>query len=121
MKNTIKILTYINRLLMFFTCGLLISFYLSLYGMYAEILLGAFHVLAALVLLGFWAKLNDVEVKRIASYVIMVVLYFTLWHLLNITGNTDSFYIPIIWIIIIPMSLAAYLTFILEKIKIRLT
>lgn len=117
MKNTIKILTYINRLLMFFTCGLLISFYLAFYGMYAEILLGAFHVLVALVLLCLWKKLPRKELKKLCMYSGAVIVYFVLGFVLEMYDKIPF----VIWIIILPMSLASYLTFILEKIKIRLT
>lgn len=114
MKILINSVVMINRVLMILTVVLFATIYL---GLYAEVALGIFQVLTALILLCLWKKLPRKEFKKLCMYSGAVIVYFVLGFVLEMYDKIPF----VIWIIIIPMSLASYLTFILEKIKIRLT
>lgn len=120
MKNTITSLVFINRVLMVLTCILFITVYLFYFGMLLEVLLGGFHIVTTLILMIFWKALDKDERNRIIIYGVLVIIYFSMWFLFDVFGRADEFYKVLIWIILLPMSLAFYLTFTLEKIKDRL-
>ncbi len=117
MKNLINIIFKANRILMSINVILLISIYGMFYGMYLEVILGLFQVITSLVLLSFWDSYENKTKCRLRIYYSLVIIYFLLLFSTNWSGKADEFYRIIIGIILIPMSLAIYYTFIIERIK----
>lgn len=109
----INIPIYLNRFLIGITGMLYFTIFL---GLYAQIVLGGFQLLTAFVLLFFWMKLTKKQRERLLKYWFFVVLYGVLWvteFFNNLKGDFGS----IITYVLIPLSIAGYLTFILESLK----
>ncbi|OSY87270.1 hypothetical protein WH52_12485 [Tenacibaculum holothuriorum] len=120
MKKTINLLVSINRILMVLISLFFVTIVLCYIAVLAEILLGGFHIITVLILFTFWNHLNKIEKKRIGIYSLMTVAYFIFWGIIGFLDNLNEIYEVLFWMVLIPMSLAFYLTFILEKIKDRL-
>lgn len=117
MKNLIRIIFKTNRILMCINIILLISIYGLFYGMYLEVILGFFQVITSVILLFFWNSYENKTKMRLKIYYSLVITYFLLLFFTDWSGKADEFYRIIIGIILIPMSLAIYFTFIIERIK----
>ncbi len=116
MKNTIITFTYINRFLMIITCALFLTI---IGGMLAEILLGGFQVISALILFVFWKHLDKLERKRICAYIFTTTIYLILFLYFDLL-NRPEFYETFLWVILIPMIIALYYSTILENLKKRM-
>ena len=97
--------------------GATLLLYLTIFlGLYAQIVLGFFQVIVALVLLGFLGKLSKKLTKHLIVYWIIVLLYGLLYLLevkiFNIMGDLWWFVI-----VVVPMSIAGYFTYVLESLK----
>ena len=118
MKNTIIIFAYINRFLMVVTFILYITIIL---GVCMQIALGGFHILSSIILIFRWKNLNSSEKNNLKKYFSMVVFYLCLWlvesHFMLLT-NSGS--LIVFGLIIVPMSLAGYYTYILENLMKRM-
>ncbi len=109
----INIPVYLNRFILGTTLMLYVTIF---YGLYAQIVLGGFQLITAFVLLFFWMKLKKKQRERLLKYWSFVLLYGVLWvtEFFNILkGDFGS----IITYVLIPLSIAGYLTFILESLK----
>lgn len=111
----INIPIYLNR----FIFGITLVLYVTIfYGLYAQIILGGFQLITAFTLLFFWMKLTKKQRERLLKYWVFVVVYGLLW----VTEFFNSLKGDFIWIVIyilIPLSIAGYLTYILESLKTR--
>ena len=111
MKNTVKILNKINRVVLAITLILYTTIFL---GLYSQIVLGITQVFSAILLIPIVTKVSNKHKIRLSIYFIIITIY-GLSHLLGTLEKLDDFIILII--IVIPMSIAGYFTFILESIK----
>ncbi|WP_408041596.1 hypothetical protein [Tenacibaculum amylolyticum] len=107
----IRILSLSNRLLLIAT----ISLYATIiFGLYAQVLLGGYQVLAALLLIFLWKNYGKKEKNMLIIYWGITLVY----GILSIIGNfsMNGFWGILFWIII-PISIAVYFTYVLEIIK----
>lgn len=103
-----KLVTNLNRIMLVLTVVL----YLTLiYGMLAQILLGFFQLMVAIVLGMRWFRLTESNKKKLSYYWCSVVLYFLLWFTPVFQFTTFSWLV----ISIIPMIIAGYFTYFLES------
>jgi apolipoprotein N-acyltransferase len=109
----INIPIYLNRFIFIATVALYITIFL---GLYAQIVLGAFQLITAFVLLFFWMKLSDKQRERLLKYWFFVGVYGALWYT-NSFENLKSDFMWVVIFILIPLSIAGYLTFVLESLK----
>lgn len=107
----INIMIWINRIIFGITAILYLTIFL---GMYAQIVLGISQVLTAIILLFFIKKLSIKNQNRLTIYWGLVIGYGLLW-LAVCFYNLDDLWVVIF--IFIPLSIAAYFTFILESLK----
>lgn len=109
----INIPIYLNRVILGIT-GVL--YFTIFFGLYAQIVLGAFQVVTGLILLLVINKLKEKSKKTLLIYWTMVVSYFFLWSIgvFDQLGDWWVFYY-----ILIPLGIATYFTFFLESLKNR--
>lgn len=108
----INIPVYLNRFIMGATGMLYLTVFL---GLYAQILLGGFQLITALILLFFLSKFSEKQKKMLSIYWGIVLAYGLLWMTDTFSNWND---IPIVFVlIIIPLSIAVYFTVILESLK----
>lgn len=110
-----KTLKIINGIILITTALLYLSLY---YGLLFQILLGVLQLVSS-VIIGFQLKQVDSKTqKRLKWYWVMVSFYalgLTLpWN--NLMNHSSSF-IPILGIILIPMSIALYFFIVLVKLQ----
>jgi len=111
----INIPIYLNR----FIFGITAILYLTIfYGLYAQIILGGFQLITAFTLLCFWMKLTKKQRERLLKYWVFVAVYGLLW-ITEFFNNLKSDFTWIVIYILIPLSIAGYLTFILESFKTK--
>ncbi|WP_456440481.1 hypothetical protein [Psychroserpens sp.] len=93
-----------------------LALYLTLvFGLYAQIVLGAIQVISSLLLILFWKKLSKKSKVKLFIYWTLVSVYGICWHS---DWNIFSQEIIIVFgIIIIPMSIAGYFYYILKETK----
>ena len=111
----INIPIYLNRYILGITGILYLTIF---YGLYAQIILGGFQLITAFTLLFFWVKLTKKQRERLLKYWVFVAVYGLLW----VTAFLDGLKGDLGWVIayiLIPLSIASYLTFILESLKTR--
>lgn len=110
MKN-ISIPVYINRFLMFITVAL---YFTIIFGLYAQVVLGAFQVLTGFILLFFLDRIPTGLRNHLLCYWGLTLVYGAFCLISRFEGLGD---IGFIMIILIPMSIAGYFTYILESLK----
>ena len=121
MKNTIKILNWINRILMIpFILTLLISIIENeffIYPMYIAFVLGIYQLLSFLITLFMIKKLEIRKVNEIITYIIIVILYFLIGYFI-IEDYSKSGFKTILQISLIgvPIILSIFWAYILESI-----
>ena len=121
MKNTIKILNWINRILMIpFILILLISIIENeffIYPMYIAFVLGIYQLLSFLITLFMIKKLEIRKVNEIITYIIIVILYFLIGYFI-IEDYSKSGFKTILQISLIgvPIILSIFWAYILESI-----
>lgn len=115
MKNTIKIITYLNR----FILGSTLLLYMTVFlGLYAQIVLGAFQVISFLVLLLFYNSHNILSKYHLIIYGCITALYgLSCFIISEYFNNLDEDFF-ILQYIIIPMLIASFFTYMLEIIYI---
>ncbi|ARV09233.1 hypothetical protein BTO05_06095 [Winogradskyella sp. PC-19] len=107
-----KIIYYLNKFTFYTTLLLYITLFL---GLYSQIVLGVLQVISALILFLYWKKFNQKIKEQLYLYWLIAIIYGVCW-LFDWKGFNDSF-IMIFGIIILPMSIATYFFYILNKIK----
>lgn len=122
MKITIKILNWINRLMMIpFIITLLISINQNDffgYSLYIAFVLGVYQLTSFLIILFMIKKLEIRKANEIISYIIIVILYFLIGHFVMDDYSRSSFKIIFqISLIGIPIILSIFWTYILESIN----
>ncbi|MGK0413342.1 MAG: hypothetical protein ACJA1B_001545 [Polaribacter sp.] len=121
MKNTIKILTWINRIFMIpFTIYLLLGIVdsqLLFYAAYIAFVLGIYQLLSFLVTLLCFSKITNQRKKTLIIYLLSVLFFFLICFLIASNNFNNRFSIIIYSIYIIPVSLSLFWTFILESIN----
>lgn len=110
-----KVINKINKALLIIT---IILDFTILFGLYAQILLGFTQVCIALYISINYKKLEKKLKYQIINYWIYVILYFSFFTYLFMEEKNviDNYIIMITTIIIIPMTIAIYFTFTLNKI-----
>lgn len=83
-------------------------------GLYAQIILGAFQILTGIVLLFFIKNFSKENKNRLSIYWCLTIGYGLTW-LTSLLDFLDSLWVVLL--IILPLSIASYFTFILESIK----
>ncbi|WP_292949963.1 hypothetical protein [Olleya sp. UBA1516] len=101
----------INKFLVIATTILYLTLYL---GLYAQILLGAVQLISALGILFLWKQYNNKQQKHIILYWILTLCYGLGWLIVK---DLNGLFLFILLIIIMPMSLAYYFTWILNNLK----
>ena len=122
MKITIKILNWINRLMMIhFIITLLIPINQNEccgYSLYLAFVLGVYQLTSFLIILFMIKKLEIRKANEIISYIIIVILYFLIGHFVMDDYSRSSFKIIFqISLIGIPIILSIFWTYILESIN----
>jgi len=107
-----KIIYYINKIILLLTAILYITIF---YGLYAQIVLGFIQVLSSLILLFFWKRINKKQKVKIYIYWILITIYGLCW--LAQIGNHFNTFMWVLGLIIIPLSLSIYFFTILNQIK----
>lgn len=109
----IKIIKNINRVLLAFTLVLYITIFL---GLYSHIVLGAFQLLVGISLFYFWNRIQLKHKHRLMIYWFLVVLYgiLTFFKVFPKFNNSEIFQF-----MIIPLTLAGYFTYLLEKFNLK--
>ena len=110
MKNA-DIPVYINR---FFMLTTLVLYLTVFWGLLAQIFLGAFQVLTGLFLLFFLNRIPEKIKKHLMYYWISVLIYGA-FYLINRFESFEDYWV--LSIILVPMGIAGYFTYILESIK----
>lgn len=109
----ISIPVYLNRFI-FIVTGIL---YLTIFmGLYAQIILGIYQLIVGSILLFFVNKMPVDLKKRLINYWISVLAYGTFYLLTGFEGLKDF---GIVIIVLIPLTMAGYFTYILESLKKR--
>ncbi|SEC84396.1 hypothetical protein SAMN04489761_3748 [Tenacibaculum sp. MAR_2009_124] len=118
MENIIKIFTYINRFLMITMFILFLTIYL---GFCMEFVLGLFHMGSSLVLALLWEKLDETARRHLLKYWTLLFLYiFSYLIIIHFELLEDNQVSILFGVVVIPMSLALYYSFILENLKKRM-
>lgn len=105
--------TLLNRVIF----GITLVLYLTvIFGLYAQIVLGAYQVLIAVTLLFFMRRISIKNQKLLAIYWFLVISYGLLW-LFDCFRNLNGLWV--ITFIVIPLGIAGYFTFILESLKTK--
>ncbi len=121
MKINIKIMSWINRVLMipFIICLLvsLLEYNFLFYSMYTAFVIGCVHVFSSLLTVFYIKKINYNIAKLLLLYILIVMLYFVSWFVLDHfkLNNRDEF--VIILLFSVPILLSFFWTFIIESIK----
>ncbi|WP_033959248.1 hypothetical protein [Psychroserpens jangbogonensis] len=105
-----KIIYLINKIALIITLALYLTI---VFGLYAQIVLGAIQVICALTLFLFWKKFSNKTREQLYIYWTVVISYGLCW-LIDWTNFNDSFTF-IFGIIIVPMSIAIYFVYILRS------
>ncbi|MFY7672569.1 hypothetical protein ACOSP6_15915 [Tenacibaculum sp. MEBiC06402] len=101
-----------NRVIFALTLMLYVTVIL---GVYAQVVLGAYHLLVGFILLFFLKKLSLKPKNGILIYWFVVSIYFVITYTLNKVAKD----FPVINFMIIPMLIASYFTYILETMKLK--
>ncbi len=122
MKITIKILNWINRILMIpFILTLLISIIeneIFIYPMYIAFVLGIYQLASFLVTLFMIKKLEIRKTNKLITYIIIVILYFLIGYFIIDDYSKSGFKTILqISLIGIPIILSMFWTYILESIN----
>tara|TARA_R110001606_G_scaffold184198_1_gene331041 strand:+ start:510 stop:956 length:447 start_codon:yes stop_codon:yes gene_type:complete len=119
MKNTIKILAWINRIIMIpFLLLLLMGIikYESLYyAAYVAFVLGIYQVLSSLLTILFFNRLSKQTKNNLFTYFFIVIFYFLAWYLIEKYNYDLSFMIYTFFIT--PVLLSVFWTYILESVN----
>ena len=109
----INTITLLNRVIFSITGVLYLTIFL---GLYTQVILGVYQVLIAITLLFFIKRMSIKNRNRLTIYWVLVLVYGLFW----LEGNFSRYDILSIFVlIIIPLSLAGYFTFILESLKTK--
>lgn len=122
MKNLIKTISWINRLLMFpFVLTLLMSILNNesfVYSLYIAFILGLFQLSSFLLTLFCWNKLKDKNKKYLIIYILLVFTYFFLGFLqAQLNNNLNQNIFLTIVFVSVPIILSIYWTYVIEIIK----
>lgn len=122
MKNLIKTISWVNRLLMFpFVLTLLMSILNNesfVYSLYIAFILGLFQLSSFLLTLFCWNKLKDKNKKYLIIYILLVFTYFFLGFLqAQLNNNLNQNIFLTIVFVSVPIILSIYWTYIIEIIK----
>lgn len=110
--RSISIIRNINRVVL----GVTIVLYLTvIFGLLAQIVLGIFQLIVALVLVFNWSKLTSSNKKKLIFYLIVAGTYLALLFLTNVPLQKFLW----MFVVIIPMTLVVYFTYFLESIKTK--
>lgn len=85
------------------------------FGLYAQIVLGAIQILSSLLLIIFWKKLSKKSKQKLFIYWILVSFYGLCWF--SDWVHFNETFTLIFGIIVVPMSLAGYFFYILKETK----
>lgn len=107
----INILKKLNRALIVATIVMYVTIY---FGLLIQIVLGAYQLLLAFVLLFFMKSFSKKGKNKLLIYWAVVLLYGTVW-LFNIDVGLEA-YLGVIFYIILPMIIALYFSFFLESL-----
>lgn len=115
MKNLIITMSWINRIVLALTLLLYITVIL---GLYAQVVLGAVQILFFIILVICNNKINEKQSRNLLRYFVMVVLYFFALYFIR-ENHLDIKHeaVFIIGLIIIPLTLAGFFTYIVEEIR----
>ncbi len=90
-----------------------------IFGMYAQIILGALQLISGLIVIFYLNKLSNKSREKIYIYWILVFLYVIAWNL--DWQNFDKYILSIIIPFVIPMLIACYFVYTLRIAKTELT
>ena len=107
-----KILYNLNKIVIISTVVLYVTL---IFGLYAQIVLGATQVLSALILFLFWKNFNNKTKEQLYIYWTLVIIYGVFW-LIDLDAFNETFII-IFGIMVIPMAIAGYFYYIINSIK----
>lgn len=107
----INILKKLNRALIVTTIVMYVTIYL---GLLVQVILGAYQLLIAFVLLFFMKNFSKKSKNKLMVYWLVVLLYGMVW-LIGVDINLAS-YLWVILYIILPMIIALYFSFFLESL-----
>lgn len=93
----------------------LVLYLTIVFGLYAQIVLGAIQVLSSLFLIIFWKKISKKSKEKIFIYWILVSIYGVCWF--SDWANFDETFTIIFGVMIVPMSIATYFFYILKETK----
>lgn len=115
MRKTILTIAYLNRFIGVMTIMLYATFIL---GFCAQIVLGAFQIISFLILLLFLKHFSKSEKRMLLVYFLVTAFFFLGWYLISEVFKSDlNNHLEMGLMILIPMSIAVYFTYILEKLK----
>lgn len=104
-----KIIHYINGTSFIITLLLYITIF---YGMMAQVFLGVIQIILAIIVFTFWRRMNTLQKKHLIAYTILVILY----GLTSTTDVVDTDF-GILFLTLVPMSIAGYFVFITHQIS----
>lgn len=111
MKN-INIIVYLNR----FIFGTTIILYATIFlGLMAQIVLGGFQVLSAIILVFFHKRFEPRRRKQLIIYWCFTLFYGVLWYA-DLKNPSNDFF-EMLFYVLIPLSIAGYFTYIIESLK----
>lgn len=108
----INILIRLNKFFIVVTIVLYATIFL---GLLAQIVLGGFQVIVAVILSICYKRINKSTKEQIILYWCFVAIYTLLWFAGLRNRSTDFF--DLIFYVLIPLSIAGYFTYILESLK----
>jgi Na+/proline symporter len=107
-----KILIYLNRIILIVT-GIL--YFTIIFGLLAQIVLGAFQVIIGVGLLFFWNRLTKRQQKLLRVYGLITGVYLALWFVPSF-HESDFIWLKLS---IIPIAISLYFTYFLETLRIK--
>ncbi|SEE34242.1 hypothetical protein SAMN04487765_2204 [Tenacibaculum sp. MAR_2010_89] len=110
----INILKKLNRVLIVTTIVMYLTIYL---GLLVQVILGAYQLLIAFVLLFFIKNFSKKSKNKLMIYWLVVLLYGMVW-IIDMDVNLGG-YLGVILYIILPMIIALYFSYFLESLRIK--
>jgi len=110
-----KTLVKVNKVLIIITALMFLTIWTIWLGFLSEIILGGFQLILSLTTSVYWNKMTDNQKKKLSLYWLFVIIWFAGWFL-DFGNLSNEMFFFFLGTIIIPMSLAVYLTLILEDI-----